>query len=283
MGGEKLAPTQAENRARNTIEAPRKSEKDAMRALASVDGANGFSSRAEFCDCLSDVVAAFPRLPGLTTKSNRYVWDHLYSACDPCTSEWYLNNERIRRRIRCDMGEFMAFGATGSDAVNRELKGWFDRIMQLHAPMLRLKLRIFQVSKLMAFCSARYNETTVQERQPVVLRRQLNDWEICDNWSDWRSEQDPCEIPGKNAQMQTRDAHASRLAGWKRANDVTKTQRTKRKRGRRFVKISARYRQMSDCPRALKPRRPMRRDRFELDAFCVFPEIRTMRDSRFYL
>ena len=97
----------------DTIATPRKIEKAATRAPASVDDPNGFPSRDDLCDCLNDVVAALPRLDGLKTKSNRYVWAHLYSDCDPRTSEWHLNNERTRRRIRCEMGEFMAFGTTG--------------------------------------------------------------------------------------------------------------------------------------------------------------------------
>ena len=221
----KLAPTPAGNRTRRTIETPRRSEKAATRALASVDGPNGLPSRAEFCDCLSDVAAAFPRFDGMATKSNRYVWGRLYSASDPITSEWYLNNERIRRSIRDDVGELVAFGTTGTEAVNREPKGWFGRIMHLRDPTMRRKLRILRLSMFTSPFSARYGSKTAQERHPVALRRQLNDWEICDNWSDWCSERDPWPMPYKNAQMKTRDTHASRLAEWKRPNEVIKTQR----------------------------------------------------------
>ena len=62
-----------------------------------------------------------------------------------------MNNERIRRSIRRDMGACVAFGATWSEAANRELNGRFGRIMHLHAPTMRLKLRIFRISKLIAF------------------------------------------------------------------------------------------------------------------------------------
>ena len=47
--------------------------------------------------------------------------------------------------------EFMAFGTTGSDAVNAELKAWFDRGVNIRSQILRLKLRIFRVCKLTAF------------------------------------------------------------------------------------------------------------------------------------
>ena len=79
------------------------------------------------------------------------MYGHLYSERAPKTVERYLNNERIHRRIIKAILEFMAFGTTGPQAVNAEIKARFGRIVSTHAPILRMKLRIFHVCKLSAF------------------------------------------------------------------------------------------------------------------------------------
>ena len=117
---------------------------------------------------------------------NRYVCDHLYSECAPKTAEWYLGSERIRRRISKELLEFMAVGTTGPDAVNAELKAWFGRIVSIHAPILRMKLRIFRVCRLSAFCSAKYNATTAQERNPMVMASAVGEFGDCiGEWAEW--------------------------------------------------------------------------------------------------
>ena len=215
--GEHLAASPSESSAARRIARPVQSEKDALKELAAIDTSKGFSSRREFCSMVSSLVASYPILASMTTMYNRYVWEHLQTACSPKTVERYLNNERIRRRVRKDLLEFMAFGTTGSEAVNAELKAWFGRVVHIHAPILRLKLRIFQVSKLMAFCSAKYNETTSQERQSMVMCSVIRDLEtFSSEWDSWRDEQRASEAPNKNQHMETRKAHAERLASWKR-------------------------------------------------------------------
>ena len=170
---------------------------------------------SEFCVLPSNIVASYPNQAGMTTMYNRYVWGRLYSACAPETVEWYLNNERIRRRISNEMIEFMAFGTTGSEAVNAELKAWFGRIVSMHAPILRLKLRIFHVCKLSAFCSAKYNATTVQERHPMVMARVIGEFEaFSDEWVEWCDGQ-PGRSSGNTPElMETRKKHAIRRANW---------------------------------------------------------------------
>ena len=63
----------------------------------------------------------------------------------------------------------MAVDATGSEALNSELKHWFAGINQFRASTMRLKLRVPHLSKLLAFRSATYDRTAVQMRQFVVL------------------------------------------------------------------------------------------------------------------
>ena len=86
--------------ARDRVLAPRQSITSAKRKLRNVDANVGFSSRREFCSSLSDAVAAFPHLAKNLTWSKKPVKRHLYAACTASTTEWYLNNTRIRRETR---------------------------------------------------------------------------------------------------------------------------------------------------------------------------------------
>ena len=101
------------------------------------------------------------------------------ASCDPETIERHLNNERIRKEIGPSIQEFMDVGATGSEALNSEMKHWFAGINKLHASTMRLKLRVPHLSKLLAFSSAMYDRTAVQMRQCVVLARVLKTWRLC--------------------------------------------------------------------------------------------------------
>ena len=69
-------------------------------------------------------------------------------------------------------------GATGSEALNAELKHWFVGINHLHATIMKLKLRVFHLSKLLAFCSDMYDRTAAQIRQSVLLARVLENWKF---------------------------------------------------------------------------------------------------------
>ena len=181
------------------ISTPVQSEKAALKEPAVADTSKGFSPRREFRRTLRALVAAYPIKAGMTTMYNRYVWGHLYAASPPKTAEWYLNNERIRRIIRKDLLEFMAFGTTGSEAVNSEIKAWFGRIVNIHAPILRLKLRIFHAAKLMAFCSAKYNEATSHERQGTVMCSVIRGAETFrGEWDRWRDEHPLSDAPNRN-------------------------------------------------------------------------------------
>ena len=121
----------------------------------------------------------------------------------------------------------MAVGTTGSEALNAELKHWFVGINHLHAPIMRLKLRVFHLSKLLTFCSAMYDKTAVQIKQCVLLARILKNWVICDDWGQWCLEQNVCEVPAPHATVAKRKMDAERLAMWKRTSNkvVKKTKR----------------------------------------------------------
>ena len=140
---------------------------------------------------------------------------HLHSEYAPKTVDWYLENERIRRPISRGLLEFMAFGATGSEAVNAELKSWFGRVVNIHAPIISLELRIFHFCKLDSFCSARYNAATAQERHPMVMAIFLGGFASSSGEWDRRCDEQPERSSGNTPPlMETRTKHAIRLAEW---------------------------------------------------------------------
>ena len=68
--------------------------------------------------------------------------------------------------------DHMAFGATGSDAMNGATKRWFCGVVQMNASFLRLKLRVFHLRNMSAFRSAMYNKTIAHVRNPLVFIRE---------------------------------------------------------------------------------------------------------------
>ena len=199
---------------------PRISINSAKRKLRNIDAKAGFASRREFCGHLSDAVAESPHLAKNLTWSKNPVKRHLYMACSASTTEWYLNNGRIRRDATLKLLKYMACGTTGVEALNAELKRRPHGISHLHAPILRLKLRIFQISKMISFCKAKYNPGSAQARQSIVLCEALQTWKICNDWGNWCMGKTPIYSNANNAiwkgpEMETRERDAMRLKVWK--------------------------------------------------------------------
>ena len=59
----------------------------------------------------------------------------------------------------------MDVGATGTDALIRELERWLSGIAQIRASTNRLKHRVSKPRKLMTFIASAYGRTAVQIRQ----------------------------------------------------------------------------------------------------------------------
>ena len=165
------------------------------------------------------------------------------SARDPIAAEWYLNNERVRRNLSPKLRPFVDVGNTGSEAINAELKLWFRGVFQIHGPILRLKLRIFQVAKLKAFVSAMYRKTTHQVKQQIVLLRPTKKWGVFDTTDEWNTRCGESNVEGvfpKSIYMRSRDVYSQRLSEWKKKNDV-KTQNSKKvKRAPREHRVGSR-------------------------------------------
>ena len=211
--------------------------KAALRKIMSIDTTTGFKSRSEFCNYIVSAAQAYPSCVRKKTRTARRIGDLMCASCDPETIEWHLNNERIRKEIDPSIREYMAVGTTGSEALNAELKHWFSGINQLRAPTMRLKLRVFQLSKLIAFSSAMYERTSVQIRQCMVLARVLKNWSICeaDAWRIWCLAQNVYALPLRRPVMSRRFAGADLLATWKKDKRSTNP---KERRKRRPTKVT---------------------------------------------
>ena len=148
-GGELLLE-RGEQMIRTFLPLEKISQKDSIKQLEEIDSSTGFESRSEFCTYVARLIRAYPEIASKRGRMRKTAGDLLTAACGAGDIERYLNNERIRRAISQRASEFMAVGATGSEALGAELKKWFGRIAQLHAPILKLKLRIFHMAKLSA-------------------------------------------------------------------------------------------------------------------------------------
>ena len=194
--GRNLRLTGKEGREIDSLTKASASEEYPQKRLKSISPERGFDSRGEFMMYLSLLVTAYPELAKKKGRTSRTIKQLLKSACDPSTAEWYLNNERIRRNLSPKLRPFVAVGATGSEAINAELKLWFRGIFQIHGPILRLKLRISQVAKLKAFVSAMYRKTTHQAKQQIVLLRSTKKWCVFDTTHEWDTWCGECNVEG---------------------------------------------------------------------------------------
>ena len=151
-----------------------------------------------------------------TTNYNRRAKDHIRSARGAENIEWRLNNARIGRAVSPRVRKFMRFGTTGSDATNSELKSLRRGISPIHASILRAKLRVSQISNLIAVTSSLNNPTSIQTRKRLVIRRLLHSWSICIGWDIWRSDKAPRSTPGKTpSRLDAQGAQASSEIGRK--------------------------------------------------------------------
>ena len=218
--GAEVVQSSDEARAQKAISTEGRSQQYAMNQLASISPERGFDSRGEFCRYLAHLAAAYPDISRKKGRTSRTIRQLLKSACDPGTIEWYLNNERMRRQVSRRLLPYIAVGTTGSEAINAELKTWFRGVFQLHGPILKLKLRIFQVAKLVAFSAAMYKKTTHQMTQQYVLSRCTKEsglFESSEEWEDWCRRTNSDQVPPSRHFMVDREVFASRLAKWKKA------------------------------------------------------------------
>ena len=183
--GERIKGTKEEIESRGIIMNGGMGECTAKRRLSRIDGSKGYKDREAFCKDVAALVCAYPHLAGQKTRSNNPVRVHLHRITEPGNIEWLLNNERIRRNLSPNPKRILCVGTTGVEALNAELKRWFNGIVELHAPILRLKLRVFALAKLLTFCSSMRYETTVQKKQTHLLSEILSSLDPIPHWGEW--------------------------------------------------------------------------------------------------
>ena len=126
----------------------------------------------------------------------------------------------MRRQVSPHLAPYIAFGATGSEAINTELNLRFRWISQMHGPILKPKLRIYMVAQLAAFVSDMCKRTTDQMAHQYVLFRCTKNWSIyktSEEWIDWCRKCNAGESGTASFYIQDREVYAKRLAKWENA------------------------------------------------------------------
>ena len=219
--GSDICRTSSEDRIKSAFSDNSISQEYAMARLKNISPGRGFDARSEFMALLRYLVAAHPDLAKKKGRTSKSISQLLKSSCDASTAEWYLNNERMRRMVSPKLAPFIAVGTTGSEAINAEIKQWPRGIFQIHGPIMKLKLRIFQIAKLSAFVSAMYKKTTHQIKQQRVLARCIKKRRIFsteEEWCAWCEDQNAGGHQPRSNFMKERDAYSRRLSAWKKKN-----------------------------------------------------------------
>ena len=167
----------------------RKSEAEALRS--NLDSGEPFLCRTEFVLLLAALAALWPDEVKKITFSGKPLLRSLVRVAEPSQVEWLLNGTRYRHRCSRTTLDMLAVGTTSNESLHMEHKRWFGGIRELHRSTLHLKLRIFQMAKLIARNCSFSQPATVQIRQRFVLARSAlckRFWEEAGVWGKWRSE-----------------------------------------------------------------------------------------------
>ena len=190
-GGEipKVGP--AEKRARQLLEEGRMQKSEAEALRSSLDSGEPFLCRTEFVLLLAALAALWPDEVKKITFSGKPLLRSLVRVAEPSQVEWLLNGTRYRHRCSRTTLDMLAVGTTSNESLHMELKRWFGGIHELHQSTLHLKLRIFQMAKLIAHNCAFFQPTSVQIKQRFVLARSAlckRLWKEAGDWEKWCSE-----------------------------------------------------------------------------------------------
>ena len=181
----------AEERARQLLEKKSMEKCEAENLRSNMDSGEPFSSRAEFVLLLAALAALFPEEVKKMAFSGKPLLRSLVRIAEPSQVEWLLNGTRYRHRCSRATLDMLAVGTTSNESLHMELRRWFGGIHELHQSTLLLKLRIFQMSKLIAHNCAFFHPTTVQMKQRFVLARSVlckRLWKETGAWEKWCGE-----------------------------------------------------------------------------------------------
>ena len=127
--------------------------------------------RADVVRAVAAAVALYPEDLRRVTTAGRSLVEHLASVCRPTRLEWLFNVSRFVHTLGAEQRELLPSGTTSNEALNAELRSWFESTVRLHRATLRIKLVVFQFAKLLAHNAALYRSTLRQQRQTIVLHR----------------------------------------------------------------------------------------------------------------
>ena len=81
---------------------------------------------------------------------------------------------RARQQLIRSDAEFLACGTTSKEALHKELNAAFDNVHRLYKGTLVLRLRIFQLYKLVPHNRAMYGRGVRNAKQQLVLSRAIS-------------------------------------------------------------------------------------------------------------
>ena len=182
-----LEATANEARAMTLLQGGSMSKDEAERVIGALDGSTPFVNRAGFVEALAALVALYPNEVSKQTASGTTLKHKLVCAAAPANVEWLLNDTRFRQELTAEEVELNPTGSASNEALHAEVNRWLDGIHELHQPVLKLKVRCFQMVKLLTHNSALYSPTTVQIPQHVLIARIVGSMAPWDQngWAQW--------------------------------------------------------------------------------------------------
>ena len=141
--------------------------------------------------------------------------------------------------------------------MHRELNCVWDQVHGIHLPIMELKLKIFQLFKLVTHNRAMYNSMVRQASQSVVISRiaqSLSPWSP-EAWATWCKEE--VDLPSTTA----RRTAAVRLKNWNLLKRPAAVSRTKPFRKRTAFTKKTGFKTLLQEQAALKRKRPRKRVR----------------------
>ena len=243
----------AEKRARELLVDRTMDKREAEKLRDELDVDAPFESRAEFVLLLAALVCLWADEVNKITMSRKPVYSCLVYASTPSRIEWLLNGTRYRNRCPPKTLELLSVGTTSNEALHSEMRLWFWGVRDMHQSTLRLKLRIFQLAKLIAHNSALFYPTTVQIRQKFVLARSTQCrklWPSEEDWEKWRSELSPAGGPG--GRKGVRAGGAPRSAPFKKRAGAGRTDYQKKFLQKATNPLSATRKKLEKAVRAHK-------------------------------
>lgn len=150
------------------------------------DAEQPWLTRLDFIKFLAAVSSCFPEEMRRKTAAGSTLRASFAYAAAPTRCEWYFNTQRFHHSLSRASLEKFPSGTASNESLHAELNRWFRPVTGIHRQTLRIRLRIFQLAKMLAHNRALYRPTTAQWDQQTVLARSIASFR---GWSDaeWRA------------------------------------------------------------------------------------------------